>query len=106
MELQEAKELLDDCTRSEMQDHAFGDAEVFWFRDLTEVASGYFAGSVNEVYFVQHGVSFKGDDAKSLRNCGKEGAIQRNDQTGPEKYSEGEILPGLTKEAVRQELEN
>lgn len=106
MKIEEAKTLLDGCLRSELQDHAFGDAEVFWYKDGQEVASGYFAGSVNEVYILSGDVRFTGTAARELRDCGKQGVIERNDSTGPVTYSEGVTLPALTLEGVREELEN
>jgi hypothetical protein len=106
MEFSEAKELLAGCVRSELRDHAFGDAEVFWEKDGIEVASGYF-GSQADVWFVgELEGSFGGDEARELRKCGTEGRIDRNDEMGPDEYAEGEIMPKLTKEFVRTELES
>lgn len=102
MEIDEAKELLNGCTRSENRDHAFGDAEVFWTKDGVQVAEGYFGNSMQQVMF-DH-VTIQGTTASELRDCGIEGHIERNDETGPEEYSEGSILPGLTLEGVRNEL--
>lgn len=107
MEFSEAKEVLTGCVRSELRDHAFGDAEVFWERDGVEVAGGYFGGGHTDVWFVgEIEGEFKGDEARELRKCGTKGPVDRNDETGPDDYVEGEIMPGLTKEAVRAELES
>lgn len=104
MDLQEAKELLNGCVRSELQDHAFGDAEVFWSKDGEAVAGGYFGGGHADVYAKNGSWNFNNDDARVLRRCGISGHVERNDETGPDTYSEGTIMPGLTKEAVRKEL--
>jgi len=84
MELQDAKELLDDCVRSELQDHAFGDAEVYWEKDGTGLAEGYFGRSGHHVWIADGdgiGVSatFQGVEADELRKHGKKGLIERND---------------------------
>lgn len=112
MDVEYAKTLLRGCVRAELRDHAFGDAEVFWIDEhKREVATGYFGGddssvTVNDLedetgqtfYF------FKGEDARALRECGTEGPISRNDETGPDEFIEGAVMPGLTKEAVFREL--
>jgi hypothetical protein len=46
---------------------------------------------------------FRGKDAAEVRNCGKL-QVERNDETGPDEYIEGQTMPGLTLEGVRQEL--
>jgi len=104
MEVERAAELLNGCVREELQDHAFGDAEVFWRKNDTLVAEGYFSGPFAEVVFEIGDVKFFADDARKLRNCGTMGAVSRNDSTGPDTYSEGEIMSGLTLEGVRKEL--
>jgi len=101
--LDEAKKVLDGCVRSELRDHAFGDAEVFWEKDGKEVASGYFGGSIASVSGGEIG-SFDGQDARVLRSCGTEGEIERNDETGPDTYAEGDTMPGLSKGDVFHEL--
>lgn len=102
MELTAAIILLNTCVRSELRDHAFGDAEVSWTKDGKEIAGGYFGRDAS--VWINDGPSFKDDEARQLRRCGSEGHVERNDETGPESYSEGNILPGLTKEAVFKEL--
>lgn len=102
MEIDEAKALLRECTRSENRDHAFGDVEVFWTKNGVQVAEGYFGGTTQQVMFGD--VTIQGTTARELRYCGIEGHIDRNDETGPEEYSEGSIMPGLTLEGVRSEL--
>lgn len=103
MDISEAKALLDTCIREELRDHAFGDVEMFWNKDGVPIASGYFGGVYADVC-INHKSSFKNDEARELRNCGTEGHIERNDETGPTEFVEGQIMPGLTKEGVRQEL--
>jgi hypothetical protein len=103
MELSEAKAMLNLCVRGESRDHAFGDMEVFWTRDGEDVADGYFGGGTADVYI--QGTTFHGSEAHELRRCGAVGVIGRNDETGPDEYIEGFTMPGLTKEAVRAELE-
>lgn len=101
MTLDEAKEILDQCERDELRDHAFGDSEVSWIRNGKEVASGYFGRTENTyvsfgpykevrengkiVRFEALG-SFNGDDAEKLRHCGKLGVRERNDSTGLDTY--------------------
>lgn len=104
MTLDEAKVLLSGCIRDELRDHAFGDAEVYWSKSGDEVAHGYFSGKNADVYFVNERDSFKDDEARQLRNCGHSGRFSRNDETGPDIFSEGKIMPGLTKEGVFREI--
>ena len=87
--LEEAQTLLNGCVREELVDHAFGDAEVFWWdankaRDEpgAEVANAYFGGSSNSVSFRDGRGSFQGDDARALRRCGRLGGVERNDVNG------------------------
>lgn len=101
MELSQAKRLLEECQREELRDHAFGDAEVYWMRHGKEVAFGYFG---RDASVSGDGWSFGGDEAWQLRKCGKLGAVERNDETGPDTYSEGACMPSLTLEGVREEL--
>lgn len=106
MDLEYAKTLLRGCVRSELQDHAFGDAEVSWDYNGTPLADGYFSATIQSVTVrVPDDVSvFKGEEALELRKLGEEGAIGRNDETGPDEYAEGQIMPSLTKNAVFEEL--
>lgn len=104
MELEEAKTLLDGCDRVELRDHAFGDKEVFWDKNGVDIAEGY-AGSSMVSVTMEEGTSFTNDDARALMSCGTLGTVCRNDETGPAMFVEGQIMPGLTLEGVRQELE-
>lgn len=104
MNINEAMQYLSTCTRWELRDHAFGDVEMGWEKDGQEVASGYFGGrhagiSVGEF-------NFEGEDAYKLRDCGVLGLVERNDETGPDTYSEGNTMRGLTLEGVYEELTN
>ena len=114
MTLDEAKTFLSKCTRNELNDHAFGDSEVSWFLDGKEVASGYFGSTSRSVSICQgcegidhttHHSSFEGAEAQALRYGGTRGEVERNDETGPDTYTEGRCMPGLTLEGVRRELE-
>lgn len=110
MNIDEARALLDTCEREELRDHAFGDAEVFWIKgkgeDRKEVAFGYFGGSSTGITIKGEDdeVSFEGADARALRECGTEGHVERNDETGPDTFTEGDIMPGLSKGDVFHEL--
>lgn len=104
MELEAAKTLLNECVREELRDHAFGDVEVYWMKDDKEVATGYFSGGMASVGFTEEVFNFDGDDARMLRPCGSEGAVERNDETGPDNFTLGATMPGLTRQAVRDEL--
>ena len=98
----EAKKLLGASIRSECRDHAFGDREVFWGdRDGNEVGGGYF-GSESHVWIEDD--SWSGSDARELARCGTVGAIDRNDSTGPDQYTDGACMPGLTLEGVKKEI--
>lgn len=109
MDFSEAKEFLSGCVREELRDHAFGDTEVFWKKHGSHVAGGYFGGGQADVWFSSSEDepsidSFTGNEARELRNCGSEGHVERNDETGPDTFVEGYIMPGLTKEAVLEEI--
>lgn len=107
MQFADARTLLESCTRKELRDHAFGDTEVSWHKDGHEVAGGYFSGRNADVWIkVDDGniVGFEGMEARQLRDYGATGAIFRNDETGPETYVEGAVMPRLTIEGVRREL--
>jgi hypothetical protein len=105
MELEEAKKILDGCVRQENRDHAFGDKEVYWEKDGVVMAEGYFGNGTASVWMDPVNCSFENADARSLMNCGTLGTVGRNDETGPDEYVEGQIMPGLTLEGVRKELE-
>jgi hypothetical protein len=107
MILDEAKELLNRCERYELRDHAFGDTEIDWIiRGAKDpVAWGYFgaAGASVTICVGEKAYDFVREDAQALRKCGNE-HISRNDETGPETYTEGVIMPGLTPNGVLREL--
>lgn len=110
MTLEEAKKILDACKRCELRDHAFGDREIYWFDSRgAEVAFGYFGGDSKPCV----GITVEGDEAdgefyghaaRELAKCGQEGAIDRNDETGPDTYRDGACMPGLTMEGVKKEI--
>lgn len=78
MTLDEAKAALAKCTRDELRDHAFSDAEVHWEDDAGfVVAYGYFGLDLAEV--VIGTAVFNADDARVLRSIGKRGVVERND---------------------------
>lgn len=106
MTVEEAAKVLNACERRELRDHAFGDAEVSWIGPSSQnvIAEGYFGGSQANVHFGVSRQSFSGADAVALRLCGQEGQIERNDETGPEEYTEGKMLDSMTKGAVFEEL--
>jgi hypothetical protein len=117
MDLSDARQRLTGTVRHELRDHAFGDREVTWVRHTNDVstgfqtiviATGYFGGGTASVSIVDHisqqpSITFEGDDARSLLDCG-ELKVERNDETGPDTFQEGEIMPGLTKEGVLKEI--
>lgn len=108
MNLSEAKELLNACVREELRDHAFGDVEVYWRKDRTHIAAGYFSGATANVWLIVENkppsASFNGEEARELRNCGTSGPISRNDELGPDDFTEGETMPSLTKEGILEEI--
>lgn len=113
MDIDEAKEFLNGCVRHELRDHAFGDTEVSWLKDGLIVASGYFSGTTADVWVapslppgvpIGDSTTFHGHESHELRKCGTEGAIERNDETGPDDYVEGDIQPGLSRGDVFHEL--
>lgn len=85
--LSEAKLRLETANREQLVDHAFGDAEVYWFINGTSAASGYF-GRTAEVYLDEtperEGTEFTGDEASQLRYCGTLTRSERNDAGGEE----------------------
>lgn len=103
MHINSARFILNLCDRSELRDHAFGDVEVFWAKNGKEIASGYFGGGHAEVYMTPT-TKFTEDDARSLRDCGVLQHVERNDETGPDEFTLGAIMPGLTKGAVLDEI--
>lgn len=82
LSIDEAKRVLAACVREELRDHAFGDCEVYWARDIGDgfsvnVAEGYF-GNESEVT-IGDGFIFRGEDAMQLRWLGTAGRVERND---------------------------
>lgn len=105
MEIDEIRELLNGCTRTELRDHAFGDAEVTWWKDEKQVADGYFGRNLSRITFENNlAGSIEGTTAQEFRYCGVEGHIERNDSTGPDTFVEGRKMPGLGFEGVRKDL--
>lgn len=102
MKLEDAKKILNVCIRHELRDHAFGDAEVYWFYGGKEIAFGY-RGRNPEVSLTPIS-RFEGNEARELLDCGIEGEVTRNDEVGPEDFVEGRIMPGLTNRDIRREL--
>lgn len=102
MDVNEAKEILDSCDRQELRDHAFGDMEITWTRAGFEIAYG-FGGRECGVTMVG-GESFEGDQARKLVHCGTLTQAERNDEVGPPDFVSGRVMPGLTREAVKQDL--
>lgn len=103
MNVDSAKIILNSCTREELRDHAFGDVEIYWFKNGKEIAFGYFGGTAHTVS-LSPVTKFEWAEARELRECGALGHVERNDMTGPDNFVEGAIMPGLTMEAVKAEL--
>jgi hypothetical protein len=108
MSFEQAKIMLNAATRWELRDHAFGDCEFGWDDGHgSAIAEGYSGGGKISVWFNLpdgHYGRFEGDMARELKQCGTLKSVERNDETGPEQYVEGYIMPGLTKEAVLKEI--
>lgn len=105
MELETAKKRLDGAIRYELRDHAFGDMEVSWIKDMKVIATGY-AGRSMDCVTIGDGptASFTNDDARELMSCGTLGGVGRNDETGPDDFVQGRAMPGLTAEGVLEEI--
>ena len=88
--------------REESRDHAFGDCEVYIMLGENEVGVGYFGGGFKDL--AVFGFDFPDDMTYDIREKIPVGSIGRNDSTGPDKFVLGQTMPGLTREAVRQEL--
>jgi hypothetical protein len=111
IDVAQAEEILRESLRFECRDHAFGDAEITWQNaQEVEVAGGYFSSSGGSIWLLDGEgntlADYDGEDAQRLRQLGQLQGVSRNDSTGPEEYSEGTIMPGLTFEAVLNELVN
>lgn len=88
MDIEEAKTILNAAVKEELQDHAFGDREVYWKIGDQDVGIGYF-GSGSKSVSVKNGdewVEFTGNEAYQLDDCGSYGRVDRNDTTGPDTY--------------------
>ena len=75
-----AKEILKECTRDELRDHAFGDKELYWkdkFGHL--IATGYVSSSDSDCGMTGFDVIFTGSEARELAKLGKLGQVERND---------------------------
>lgn len=106
MTKEEAFEKLSQCERHELRDHAFGDREITWIKNDLVVAAGYFGSTCNIGFVLEKEYFyFEGHDAVYLSSAGTVSSIERNDSTGPEKYEDGVVMPSLTLEGVRKELE-
>lgn len=108
MDLSDARQRLVGTNRHELRDHAFGDAEVHWTIGDHVVAYGLFGGghvAAVQIYNADDEpiATFEREDAYALREEGHLIAT-RNDETGPDEYQEGKVMPGLTKEGVYKEL--
>lgn len=102
MNFEEAEKVLEETVRSELRDHAFGDREVTWMNEGGIVATGYFGSGMSEVSIGEH--NFVGSDAYLLSKKGVEGKIERNDETGPDEYNDGDIMVGLRPQDVLEEI--
>lgn len=102
--MNDVMKLLRCCLRHELRDHAFGDVEVTWSKDGQDVASGYFNRTGGMVSCGDQ--TFTGIAAEPMRNLGTLSTVERNDSTGPAIFQEGVIMPALTTEYVRYELED
>lgn len=104
MTIEEAEEFLNACEREELRDHAFGDVEIYWMKDGDEAARGHFGSTDFSVSIYPMESSFKGAEAQRLRNCGTLKKVERNDETGPDEYKEGQTMKGLSLGDVLMEM--
>lgn len=105
MDFEQAKTILSAARRIECRDHAFGDREIFWENAQgVTVAEGYVGSGGADVYMEADGTSFGGAEAAELVKLGTKGRVERNDSTGPDTYRDGQVMPGLTREGVLDEL--
>lgn len=81
----EIEQLLSECDRSELSDHAFSDREIYWTRKDSEemVAEGY-AGRSYSLWVNLNGknINLEGDECKNLLNLGTFKCAVRNDSGG------------------------
>lgn len=83
--LDEARARLTDAKREQLVDHAFGDAEVYWFVNGQTAASGYFGRTASvglDATADRDETEFTGDDARALRYLGELTLSERNDAGG------------------------
>lgn len=90
-------------SRDELRDHAFGDCEVLVY-DLNgeDIGFGYFSGRSSAIRIFNY--EFAGEDARMIRDAIPLRSTERNDETGPDEFVVGSIMPGLTLEAVLDEI--
>lgn len=88
--------------REESRDHAFGDVEVYVMFGEQEVGFGYFGGGTSGMTI--YNINLVGNPARLARAAIPLGAVGRNDSTGPDEFTLGQTMSGLTKEAVLEEL--
>jgi hypothetical protein len=69
--LDEARGLLEGCERQQLGDRETRAFEVYWSKGGQEVASGWFDGLKDSVWFAAAQCNFDGDDARALRYTGK-----------------------------------
>jgi hypothetical protein len=81
MNLEEAKQVLNEATRHELSDKFLGDMEVVWTVDKMPVGSGYFGLIVPHRVAVFHDKTFTdffGEEANELLLCGSEVIIEED----------------------------
>ena len=84
---EQAIELLSNCDRSELRDHAFGDKEVYFqTKDGNSVAEGYSGSSAVTVCI--DGTEFTDSEARHLLTLGTLINVERNDAGGDDEEFE------------------
>lgn len=84
---EQAIELLSECNRSELRDHAFGDKEVYFeTKDGNSVAEGYSGSSAVSVNIGE--TEFVDDEARHLLTLGTLVNVERNDAGGDDEEFE------------------
>lgn len=105
--LNEVRDILASCTRSELRDHAFGDREIFWRTSDGEIVAEAYDGSVCSFHYEYEGKKFTSDNEgtlKELFSLGITGVVERNDSTGPDEFTQGVVMPGLSEDDILKEL--
>jgi hypothetical protein len=92
MPLSAAERLLALCQKNELADFTFGDSEINWTLDDEIIADGYigkfesscvsFRKEALEKICLYDSAEFKSADAWKLKNFGKKGRFERNDDSG------------------------